>query len=153
MTDPRTDFAAYKEEVGRSLKATNWPMTDNFGYEAIVSSLLSMLGMRREELLFLFSRLGGLIDPTCVAMQKEETSFCGMWSCEMDDTVVWCCSMCRCEFPIATQDAFEVANSWESLVNNPYDGREILRCDVCGARVTELCYLDGHSLRERACEM
>ena len=34
------------------------------------------------------------------------------------------------------------------LVSNPYDGRVILRCDVCGARVIELCYLDGHTIKE-----
>ena len=112
MTDPRTDFAAYKEEVGKALKASQWPMTDNFGYEAIVSSLLSMLGMRREELPFLFSRLGGLIDPTCVAVQQREGLSYDIWSCEVDDDVTWCCSMCHSEFPIALQESFDDVYSW-----------------------------------------
>lgn len=148
MTDLREDFAAYKEEVGKALKTAQWPVTDNFGYEAIMSSLLSMLGMKRHELPYLFSRLGGLIDPTCVAVQKEETPSCGMGSCEMEDDVTWCCSMCHSEFPIASQESFDEANSWEELVSNPFDGRVVLRCDICGARVIELCYLDGHTLQE-----
>lgn len=77
MTDPREDFAAYKEEVGSLLKTASWPMTDNFGYEAIVFSLLSMLGMERHELPYLFSRLGELIDPTCVAIQKRGDTILG----------------------------------------------------------------------------
>lgn len=87
MTDPRENFATYKEEVGKALKAAQWPMTDNFGYEAIVFSLLSMLDMERRELPCLFSRLGGLIDPTCVAVQERDTLSYGMWACEMDDDV------------------------------------------------------------------
>lgn len=148
MINPRTDFAAYKEEVGRSLKTSNWPMTDNFGYEAIVSSLLSMLGMKHKELPFLFSRLGRLIDPTCVAVQEAKIFPCGMWVYDLDDDVTWRCSMCHSDFPIASQESFDDATSWEELVSNPYDGRGILRCDICGARVIELCYLDGHTLQE-----
>lgn len=148
MTNPKEDFAAYKEEVGKALKTAQWPVTDNFGYEAIVSSLLSMLGMKREELPYLFSRLGGLIDPTCVAVQEKEILSYGMWSCEMDDDVTWRCSMCHSEFPIASQESFDSANSWEEVVSNPYDGRGILRCDICGARVIKLYYLDGYTLQE-----
>ena len=143
MTDLKEDFCAYKEEVGKTLKAAQWPMTDNFGYEAIVSSLLSMLGMGHKELPYLLSRLGGLIDPTCIAVQEWKIPFYGAVSVwEMEDDMIWRCSMCHSEFPIASQESFNDVNSWEELVSNPYNDRGILRCDICGARVIDLCYLN-----------
>lgn len=46
-----------------------------------------------------------------------------MGSCEMDDDVIWCYSMCHSDFPIASQESFDDAHSWEEVVSNPFDGR------------------------------